>query len=350
MNVLQQSLWFVAILASFLLFGWLVYYLQPVLTPFLIAMVLAYFADPLVGKLTFTKWKISRTIASVIVFALVVLLVAIILVILLPALGRQLVAMIERLPDSIEWLQSVLVPQLAAWGVMPETIDIESLKKMISQHLSQITDVTKWMGTTLFSSGMAFVNGMINLLIVFVATFYLLRDWPKVKSGIQSLVPASIAPRFFKITKQCNKVLSTFLRGQLTVMLALGLIYGVGLSLIGVNFSALLGATAGLLSIVPYLGTIVGVTASVFVAYVQFHHWTPVIEVLVLFGVGNLIEGMILTPLLIGDKLGLHPVAVIFAVLAGGRLLGFTGVLIALPVAAILVVIFREFRGEKQYA
>ncbi|MGD9593126.1 MAG: AI-2E family transporter, partial [Candidatus Berkiella sp.] len=158
--------------------------------------------------------------------------------------------------------------------------------------------------------------------------------------------PTKYAPHIIKIARQCDVVLATFVRGQLSVMVALGTFYGLGLALIGVNFSLLLGMLAGLLSIVPYLGSIVGLGSALAVAYFQFPTIWPVVGVLLLFGVGHVLEGFVLTPLLIGDKLGLHPVVVIFAVSAGGHLLGFVGVILALPLTAILVVIFRELMHQ----
>ncbi len=342
MNALQQSLLFVAILASTLLLGWLVYYLSPVLAPFLIAATLAYLTDPLVERMTRKRGKLTRTLAVLIVFIFVILLVLLTLLFLIPALQAQIVLFIGFLPKTIDWVNHSLQPMLVTWGVVPPSFDMQSFKKLINEHMAQIGDVAQWLWHALFHSGLAFIGAIMNFLIVFVATFYLLRDWPKILKSCQTLIPPSMSETTLRLVKQCDIVLSTFVRGQLTVMLALGTIYGCGLAILGVNFSILLGLVAGLLSIVPYLGTIVGLGASLIVAYIQFSDWPHLIGVLLIFGIGNIIEGFVLTPILIGDKLGLHPVVVIFAILAGGHLLGFVGVLLALPLTAVLVVLARE--------
>lgn len=344
MNALQQSLLFVIILASTILVGWLVYYLSPVLAPFLIATTLAYLTDPLVEKMTrkWGKYKLTRTLAVLLVFLLVIVLILVILLGLIPALQTQIVLFIKFLPKIVDWLNTTLQPKLIALGVMPEAIDFQSVKEFFTGHLTQVGSIAKWISQAIFHSGLAFVGVIMNFLIVFVATFYLLRDWPNILKAGKSLIPPAYAKTTVSIFKKCDEVLSTFVRGQLTVMLALGIFYGVGLAILGVNFSILLGFVAGLLSIVPYLGTFVGLGASLIVAYIQFGDWAHLLGVLAVFGIGNLIEGLVLTPLLIGDKLGLHPVVVIFAILAGGHLLGFVGILIALPLTAVLVVLARE--------
>ncbi|MBI2792056.1 MAG: AI-2E family transporter [Gammaproteobacteria bacterium] len=342
MNPVQQALTFVVILFSVGLLGVFVYKLAPVLTPFMIAAVLAYLSDPLVEKLSATKWKVPRTISVIFVFFVVALILIIVMFFLVPALQKQLVTLAAKLPAGIDWIQSVVMPELVALGILPQDLGLDTLKTSLSKHMNQAGEVAKWMWQTLFHSGMAILEWSMHLLIVVVATFYLLRDWRKILAAIESLLPTAYAPTIIQITKQCDVVLSTFVRGQLAVMVSLGFFYGLGLALIGLNYSLLLGMVAGILSIVPYLGSIVGLGAALAVAYFQFDTLWPVIGVLGLFGIGHILEGMVLTPLLIGDKLGLHPVAVIFAILAGGELLGFVGVVLALPLTAILVVIIRE--------
>ncbi len=333
---------FITIL-SIVLLGWFTYLLSPVLTPFLIAAFIAYLTDPLVEKLAKgKKLKISRTITVVGVFVLVVLLVLIIFFFLLPASQKEVFVLVAKIPDIIDWLQQYVVPHLESLGFSLQDISFSAIKETVTAHASQATEMAKWLGKTLFHSGMAILNVLMNVLIVFVATFYLLRDWRQILKACEKMLPNQIAPTVVRLVKQCDVVLATFVRGQLTVMACLGTLYGVGLSLIGVNFALLLGMLAGVLSIVPYLGSIVGLGAALIVAYLQFGSWLPIVGVLVVFGIGHVLEGMVLTPILIGDKLGLHPVVVIFAVLAGGHLLGIVGIILALPITAMLVVVARE--------
>ncbi len=343
MTPLQQSLTFVAVIIGLALLGAFIYQLTPVLTPFVIAGVIAYLSDPLVERLSKgKKLKISRTLAVIAVFFVVVFVFILVMFFLIPALGHQLNSLAKKLPLLVDWFQKSIVPQLITLGVMPQDLGLESIKTTISEHMSQASEVAKWVWRTLFHSSLALMEWLMNILIIFVATFYLLRDWKSILAAIKSLLPSKYSPKIIQITKQCDVVLSTFVRGQLSVMVSLAAYYSLGLALIGVNFWLLLGMVAGFLSIVPYLGSIVGFGAALAVAYFQFDTMLPIIGVIVLFGIGHVLEGMVLTPLLIGDKLGLHPVVVIFAVLAGGHLLGFVGVVLALPLTAIMVVIIRE--------
>jgi predicted PurR-regulated permease PerM len=190
--------------------------------------------------------------------------------------------------------------------------------------------------------GMAVVALLINLVLIPVVTFYLLRDWDLLIRAIHDLLPRSMEVEISRLASDVDKVLSAFLRGQLMVMIALGVIYTIGLSLLGLEFASLIGMGAGLLSIVPYLGSIVGVLVAAGAAIFQFQDVFHLVMVLLVFGVGQSVEGMYLTPKLVGDQIGLHPVTVIFAVLAGGQLFGFLGILLALPVAAVLNVLVRH--------
>jgi predicted PurR-regulated permease PerM len=181
-------------------------------------------------------------------------------------------------------------------------------------------------------------------VLIPVVTFYLLRDWDVLVARIRELLPRQQEPTVVKLAKNSDEVLGQFLRGQLAVMVALGTIYTVGLWIVGLDLALLVGMIAGLVSFVPYLGFIVGIVLAGVAALMQFGDAVYLLYVAIVFGIGQVLEGMVLTPLLVGDKIGLHPVAVIFAVMAGGQLFGFVGILLALPVAAVVVVILRHFR------
>ncbi len=187
---------------------------------------------------------------------------------------------------------------------------------------------------------------LMNLVLIPVVTFYLLRDWDLLIKGIRELLPRKIEPTVSTLASEIDEVLGAFVRGQLMVMFALGAIYTAGLWLIGLDLAFIIGMGAGILSVVPYLGTVVGLVAAVLAAVFQFQDLFHTIMVLLVFGTGQALEGMVLTPKLVGDRIGLHPVAVIFAVLAGGQLFGFLGILLALPVASALNVLVRHFRDE----
>ena len=189
---------------------------------------------------------------------------------------------------------------------------------------------------------MAVAALLTNLILIPVVTFYLLRDWDRLVRGIHDLLPRNMEAEISQMASDIDKVLGAFFRGQLMVMFALGFIYTIGLSLVGIELAVLIGMGAGLLSIVPYLGSIVGVLVAAGAAIFQFQDAFHLVMVLLVFGVGQAAEGMYLTPKLVGDQIGLHPVTVIFAVLAGGQLFGFLGILLALPVAAALNVLVRH--------
>ena len=183
-----------------------------------------------------------------------------------------------------------------------------------------------------------------ELLLIPVVLFYLLRDWDIVWHNFQELLPRHIESKVTQMARECNEVLGAFLRGQMLVILCLVVIYSVGLSIAGINLALLLGTIAAVLTIVPYLGLIVGVITASIVAGVQYHDWTHVVYVLIVFAVGFISENMVLTPWLVGDRIGLHPLAVIFAILVGGHIFGFVGVLLALPAAAVIMVLLRHFK------
>ncbi|MDH5258805.1 MAG: AI-2E family transporter, partial [Gammaproteobacteria bacterium] len=209
-------------------------------------------------------------------------------------------------------------------------------------HWTKAGGVAAGLVGTVSKSGMAILGWVINIALIPVLTFYILRDWDILKDRIRELLPLNSQEKVVTIVRDSDSVLSAFLRGQLMVMFALGTIYSIGLWMIGLDFSLLIGMLAGIVSFVPYLGFIVGILIAGIVAMVQFHDVYQLLPVLMVFGVGQLVESFLLTPLLVGDKIGLHPVAVIFAVMAGGQLFGFFGILLALPVAAVVMVLLRH--------
>ncbi|MFI4937545.1 MAG: AI-2E family transporter [Candidatus Berkiellales bacterium] len=348
MTGVKQALITVGILLGLTVLCLIIYQLTPVLIPFIVAAALAYLTDPLVEWASTGKYKIPRTLAVIIVFVVVIALLLIALLFLLPALQRQLVTFVAAVPAMLDWFQLKLVPQLMVLGLAPKDFGLDTLRAEIVNHTAEATQFAKWLWQTLFHSGAIILTGILNLLITLVAAFYLLRDWHAILKAMESLIPRSVAPTALSLLKQCDMVMSTFVRGQLWVMIALGTLYSVGLAIIGVNFSLLLGMMAGLLSIVPYLGTVLGLGSALLVAYLQFDTLWPVLGVLVVFGIGHILEMAVLAPMLIGDKLGLHPVAVIFAILAGGHLLGLAGVILAIPLAAIFVVLMSELLNKFQ--
>ena len=336
--------WF--LLALLAAVGWLIYLLAPVITPFAISAVLAYFGDPMVDRLeraSIWRWKLGRTVAVSIVFMLMLALLTVILVILIPLLADQIRLLVERFPQWIEWFSSTALPWIAGKiGFELTDFDPAQFSTMLKDYWKEISSAAFNVIDFISRGGLAVATWLTHLVLIPVVTFYLLRDWDLMIRGIHDLLPRNMEAEISRLAQQVDEVLGAFFRGQLMVMLALGVIYSLGLSVVGIELAVLIGMGAGLLSIVPYLGSIVGVAVAAGVAIFQFQDVFHLLMVLLVFGVGQSAEGMYLTPKLVGDKIGLHPVTVIFAVLAGGQLFGFLGILLALPVAAALNVLVRH--------
>jgi len=304
------------------------YRLSTILTPFLLGALLAYLLNPLVKRLDkYMPHILSVTVVYFITFALL----GILIVALYPLLQKQMSALISIAPQMLTWIQDRLIP----W--VTEFVNLNTLKSSIPATLSK----TGWIFTTVLSSGYAFVSGMIDFVLTLVVTFYFLRDWDVLLKKIRNTLPKKVEPTIVSLAKESDAVLGEFLRGQLLVMLGLGLIYGIGLTVVGLPIGLMIGVIGGILSIVPYLGSLFVLLASTITALVQFSNWHDVVWVWLVFLIGQGVESYLLTPYLVGDRIGLHPVAVIFAVLAGGTLFGFFGVLLALPVAAVAMVLIR---------
>jgi predicted PurR-regulated permease PerM len=329
-------------LVGALLLGGLLYLLEPILSPFLISILLAYMGDPLVDRLE--RWKLTRTWGVVVVFALIALVMAILLLVLVPMLGKQLVRLYELVPQILDWLQHQALPWIQLkLGLNEGFWRFDELKNSLSGQLGKTTDIVGMLLSKATASGLALLAGLANLLLIPVVSFYLLRDWDLMVNKVHSLLPRGREGLIVKLFGECHEVLGAFLRGQLLVMLALGMMYATGLMVIGLELGLLIGVLAGLASIVPYLGVVVGIGAALTAGLFQFGlDFYPLLGIMAIFIAGQMLEGMLLTPLLVGDRIGLHPVAVIFAIMAGGQLFGFTGILLALPVAAVIMVLMRH--------
>jgi predicted PurR-regulated permease PerM len=346
----QNSRWFWLIIA--VIGAVLLYLLAPILLPFITGALLAYLGDPLVDRLE--KFKLSRTLSVVIVFFSILLLLVPILLLIIPLIESQLKLLIAKTPDYIDWVMVNLEPTLQeTFGINIPALEIEQLKTSFSEQFSHAGSFFKSLIRTVTHSGLVVAGWMANLFLIPVISFYLLRDWDNLIDYIHDLLPRDIEPTVSRLAKESDNVLGAFLRGQLLVMLALGTIYAIGLKVVGLEFSLLIGMLAGILSFIPYMGLIVGIIVAGVAVLLQTHDPTNVLWVGLVFIVAQVIEGTILTPLLVGDRIGLHPVAVIFSVLAGGQIFGFFGILLALPVFAVLAVIMRHlhksYKGSAIY-
>jgi predicted PurR-regulated permease PerM len=344
MTEARKWLWLGVLLGS----GWLVYLLAPVLAPFLAGALIAYLGSPLVDWLQLRR--LSRTGAVVLVFSLFTLAMLVLVLFLAPLLAKQVeAALVVQLPRALEWLQGTALPYLGGLaGLQTETLfDIEQLKATLSAHWREAGGVAARVLESVTRSGLALFGWLANLVLIPVVAFYLLRDWHVLVARIDQMLPRDPAPVIRRLARESDTVLGAFMRGQLLVMLALGLFYTLGLWLVGLELALLIGMLAGLVSFVPYLGFTVGVLAALLAGWFQFQEFMPLLWVVLVFGLGQLLESLWLTPRLVGGSIGLHPVAVIFAIMAGGQLFGFVGVLLALPVASVAMVLLRY--AHRQY-
>jgi len=318
----------------------LLYVLRGVLLPFVAGLVIAYFLDPLAGRLE--RVGLSRLSATALITVFFFSIVGSVVVILAPLLEDQVVSFVHRVPDYAASLQSRLAPLLEEAKRHLSNHQIEQLQSSLGDYAGTMARWGLDVMQSLLTGGLAIVNLLSLLFITPVVTFYMLRDWHRMKGKVDSWLPRHHADTIHQQLSEINRTLSGFLRGQATVCLILGAYYGLGLSLVGLDLGLVLGLGSGLFSFIPYLGCITGFLASVGLAFMQTHQWDLPLMVCGVFAVGQVLEGNFLTPNLVGDKVGLHPVWIMFALLASGTLLGFVGVL----TAAVIGVLVRFSLGR----
>ncbi|RPE81033.1 AI-2E family transporter [Vulcaniibacterium tengchongense] len=320
---------------------WLLWLLAPILTPFVVALLLGWLGDPLVDRLE--RRGYSRNLAVSLVFALMVLLLLLALLILVPLIQRQIATLIASLPRYRDWLLLTALPWVEARTgyEISDWLDLEHLLQLVRDNWDSAGGFATTLLGYLSRSSFAVIGLVANIALLPVITFFFLRDWDLIVERVAALIPRDHLDTVGRLARESSDVLGAFLRGQFLVMIVLGVLYGLGLWGVGLDLGILIGLIAGLLTFVPYLGPASGIVLGVIAALVQYGDWQHVAGVLVVFGIGQVIESYFLTPKLVGDRIGLHPVAVIFAVLAGGQLFGFLGMLLALPVAAVANVLLR---------
>jgi predicted PurR-regulated permease PerM len=330
-------------LAIALVIGSLVYVLSPILAPFLAGAILAYVLNPLVGRLSGRYLPRIAAVVLVLLFSLA-LVVALALVIV-PLFVKELRLMSERLPAFLVWLNQEAAPWLKDHFAIEIQLDIATVKQLASSILSNNQGMVASLLGSLKIGGLALLAFFVNLLLVPVVLFFLLRDWDALVASLDKLVPRHLHERTRQILGEIDAVLAEFLRGQVLVMMLMSVYYAGALSLAGLDFALPIGVITGLLVIVPYIGASTGILLGTIAAVLQFDSIAGVAWVWLAFGSGQMLEGMAVTPLLVGERIGLHPVAVIFALLAFGQIFGFFGVLLALPASAALLVALRHLKA-----
>jgi predicted PurR-regulated permease PerM len=325
----------------------LIYLLLPILTPFVAGAILAYICSPLVDKLDrirFGTIGLGRTLSTMIVLILLVGVMVILLLIVVPLLQKELLLVVQRLPAYLDTLRNRLEPWLLQHFGVTLAIDVAQVQSILTQNWKSASNFVGKLLLQVSTHGLALVGWITNLLLIPVVLFYLLRDWHGFIRRIAELIPRDWYPKTVTIAREIDLVLAEFLRGQLSVMLLTGIFYAAGLWFAGLELALPIGIIAGLLGFVPYLGPTLGILMALLAAGLQFSSVGQLIPVALVFAAGQMLESMVLTPWLVGDRIGLHPVIVIFVLLAGGQLFGFTGILLALPVGAAIAVGVRHIK------
>lgn len=316
-----------------------IYTLRSVLLPFVAGIVLGYLFDPLATK--FEKWGMGRTLATILVFIVVVLVAVPSFIMIFSVVDSQLTTFVEAAPEYISSFIKRAEPIVLDLHDKFPSLELNTLPEMIKNNLTTGMQFGAKLLKGIISNGFALINLLSLLLITPVVAFYMLRDWDAFVKKVDNLLPRKSKNTIREQFRLIDKALSGFIRGQVSVCVILGLYYSLGLHFVGLELGLLVGFLAGIISFIPYVGSISGFLISIILALAQFGDMTKIIEVVAVFVIGQFVEGNFLTPKLVGDNIGLHPVWVMFALLAGGVLLGFLGLMIAVPVAAIIGVLSR---------
>lgn len=344
--MVDRTLRRIFILTGIVIILWILYLLKPVVLPFIVAFLIAYLFNPLVEK--FHKIGFPRWLSISVVFIGIGVILTLAVSYLAPLVWQQLMYAKSSIPAGIHWLNYTFLPWTSkTFNLVQMEIDTEQLSTSIMDYIqtNYSADSLQAMALKIAQSGLSFIQIGGTVVLIPVIAFYFLLDWDRMLDSMRRLIPRRYEASTLKIVGECHSVLGAFVKGQFLVMLLLGIVYAMGLQLIGLEVGLIIGMVAGLASIIPYLGFAVGIIAAVIATLFQFGiDWMQLALVGVVFMIGQAVEGYILQPFLLGDKIGLSPVAVVFAVLAGAQLGGFLGMLIALPVAAVIVVLLKHAR------
>jgi predicted PurR-regulated permease PerM len=328
--------------------AWLIYLLAPILTPFLLAAALAYLFDPLVDGLEHRKigkYRLKRTAGTLIVLFGLILLFALLALILAPLVQAETRLLMQQIPKVIEWGGQTMMPWLNATFGIDLMRDQQQVLDWLKGHIAELSQLTRYL-PQLTNGGLAVLGFIANLLLVPVVLFYMLRDWDRIVANLADWIPERLKPKTLAIAREIDSVLSEFVRGQVLVILVMCVFYSVALWMAGLNYALAVGLISGILVFVPYLGVVVGVLLGTLAGFSQFGTLAGLLPIWGVFLIGQLLEGMAVTPWLVGERVGLHPVAVIFALMAFGQLFGFVGILVAIPAAAASLVALRHLKTQ----
>lgn len=323
--------------------------LGPILSPFIAATIIAYALNPLVDRLSakrVKKFGVPRPLAVLIVMLLLLATLLALALIVIPVIQKEIPLLQEQIPNFLAKINAIVGPRLRELGI-PVRLDGTGVKRILSQYFSSSGDeIWTMLLASLKVGGMALLGWMVTLALVPVALFYLLLDWHAILQRVENMIPRCWVSRATDLAHEVDRLLAQYLRGQLLVMLVLCGYYSISLALGGLDVALPVGVITGLLIFIPYIGFGLGLILALIAAVLQFDGWHGLVMVATVYGVGQIVEGFFLTPRLVGERIGLPPLTVIFALLAFGQLFGFIGVLLALPASAILAVALRHVRAH----
>ena len=334
---------YVAIAVATAVFFALLHQLGPVLTPFLVGAILAYLGTPIVDAME--RRGVHRAIGTTLTIVAFGIAIAGLLLVLIPLVQAEVALASKRLPDLFAQAGARLVPWVERTFGVTLALDLATVKAVIADNLESVRDVGLRVLSGVKSGGLLLLAILINLALIPVVMWYLLRDWNVIVRRIDDLLPRPFEHKIREIAREIDSVLAEFLRGQLSVMLVLAVYYAIALWAVGLEHAFAIGILTGLLVFIPYVGYGLGLTLGLVAALLQWSGWPFFLAVLGVYLIGQLLENYVLIPWLVGDRIGLHPLAVIFALLAFGQLFGFAGVLLALPVSAALLVGLRQVKA-----
>jgi predicted PurR-regulated permease PerM len=349
MTIERQIAFWLAVLAVLIAALWL---LSPVLMPFVVGIVLAYLLNPLAARLE--RVGISRAVSGLAILGIVLAALVVLVLLIAPVLVNQFVTLIERIPGYVRRLQELIAESGHSWLQRVLGDRLPDAGKSVAEWMAQGAGWLASFFGSLWAGGQALVSILSLMVVTPVVAFYVLCDWDRMVATVDSWVPRPQQETVRILVREMDQAIAGFIRGQTGVCLILGAFYAVALALIGLNFGVLIGFIAGILSFIPYVGSLTGLILSAGVAFAQFWpDWFWIVVVLGVFFAGQLMEGYVLQPLLIGKRVGLHPVWLMFALFAFGYLFGFVGVLVAVPVAAAIGVLLRfalrQYRASALY-
>ena len=324
---------------------WLLHALSAIMTPFLVSAVLAYMLNPLVEKLR--SYGVKRGLAAMLVMLLALLVLLALVLIIVPMLVNHSNNMLARLPQMIAFVQNTALPWLNEYMGTHVRIDSATVVAWLQANTGSLKDAVQQVMPTLMKQSGSVMLVMTNMMLLPFLLYYFLLDWQRWSHGIRALVPRQFIDTFNRIANNMDSVLGEFLRGQLMVMLIMGVVYGTGLMLTGLDSGFAIGMIAGILVFVPYLGAFTGLLLATLAALLQFGSWNGLLMVWGVFALGQFLESFFITPKIVGDRIGLSPFWVIFSLMAFGKLMGFVGMLVGLPLAAVSLVLLRE--GTQAY-